>query len=273
MRLYVFDLGSLTSDRNLMVSMSHIAKIDDPECRNSLMEFPVPGFLIETEVGYILYDTGCHPDCMGKDGRWPEAFQKQVYYCGDKSNWIVTKLKQLGIEPEEIKTIVLSHMHNDHAGCIEYFPNARFIVHRDEFDACIRCYATHRYMDSYIWKDTDAWIRQEHDWKFLENGEGDHELCPGVTVLNLGAGHARGVLGLMVELEKTGAVIITSDAVYCSDNYDHEQAPGVIYDTLGWQRSLRRIKYIAKKKKAQVWFGHDRRQFDQLKLAPEFFYE
>ena len=96
---------------------------------------------------------------------------------------------------------------------------------------------------------------------------------PGVTVLNLGAGHARGVLGLMVELKKTGTVIVTSDAVYCSDNYDREQAPGVIYDTLGWQRSLRRIKYIAKKKKAQVWFGHDRRQFDQLKLAPEFYYE
>lgn len=168
---------------------------------------------------------------------------------------------------------MLSHMHNDHAGCIEYFPNAQFIVHRDEFDACIRCYATHRYMDSYIWKDTDVWIRQKHSWKFLQNEDGDYEVCPGVTVLNLGAGHARGVLGLMVELKKTGTVIVTSDAVYCSDNYDREQAPGVIYDTLGWQRSLRRIKYIAKKKKAQVWFGHDRRQFDQLKLAPEFYYE
>lgn len=273
MKLYVFDLGSLTSDRNLMVSMSHIAKIDNPNCANSLMEFPVPGFLIETDEGYILYDTGCHPECMGENGRWPEEFQKQVYFQGDETNWIVYQLEQLGVKPEEIKTVIISHMHNDHAGCIEYFPNAEFIVHRDEFDASIRCYATHRYMDSYIWKDTDVWIRQEHKWKFLETADGDYEVEPGVTILNLGAGHARGVLALMIELENTGTIILTSDAVYCSDNYEWERAPGVIYDTIGWRRSLKRIKRLAKEKNAQVWLGHDRKQFDTLKLSPKFYYD
>ena len=79
--------------------------------------------------------------------------------------------------------------------------NAEFIVHKDEFNACIGAYAQHRYMDSYIWKDTDVWIKKKLNWHFLECGEGDYELCPGLTILNLGPGHARGVLALKVDLK------------------------------------------------------------------------
>ena len=124
-----------------------------------------------------------------------------------------------------------------------------------------------------IWTRIYGKIRQEHKWKFLETADGDYEVEPGVTILNLGAGHARGVLALMIELENTGTIILTSDAVYCSDNYEWERAPGVIYDTIGWRRSLKRIKRLAKEKNAQVWFGHDRKQFDTLKLSPKFYYD
>lgn len=273
MKMYVFELGSLKLDKNLVVSMSHVARVNDPRCENEMVEFPVPAYLFETEEGYVLYDTGCHPDCMGENGRWPVEFQNQVPYEGDETTTILYQLEQLGIKPDEIRTVILSHMHNDHAGCVEYFPNAEFIVHKDEFNACIGAYAQHRYMDSYIWKDTDVWIKKKLNWKFLECGEGDYQVCPGLTILNLGPGHARGVLALKVDLEKTGTVIITSDAVYCSENYEQEREPGVIYDTVGWRRSLKYIKKVAKDSNAQVWFGHDRKQFDTLVKAQGGYYE
>lgn len=271
MKLYVFELGSLKLDKNLVVSMSHIAREEHPNCPNEMVEFPVPAYLIETENGYVLYDTGCHPECMGENGRWPMEFQNRVPYTGDETTTILHQLKQLGIRPEDIKTVVLSHMHNDHAGCVEYFPDAEFIVHKDEFHACLDAYALHRYMDSYIWKDTDQWIGKKMKWTFLERGEGDYELCPGLTILNLGPGHARGVLALKVDLANTGTVIIASDAVYCTENYENEQEPGVVYDTVGWRRSLRYIKKTAAWSNARVWFGHDRKQFDALKKAPEYY--
>lgn len=271
MKLYVFELGSLKLDKNLVVSMSHVAWESTPDCPNEMVEFPVPAYLIETEKGYVLYDTGCHPDCMGENGRWPLEFQDQVPYRGDETTTILYQVKQLGIRPADIRTVILSHMHNDHAGCVEFFPHAEFIVHRDEFQACISAYALHRYMDSYIWKDTDQWIRKKMNWRFLENGEGDYEICPGLTILNLGPGHARGVLALKVELEHSGTILITSDAVYCLENYEKEQEPGVIYDTVGWRRSLKYIKKVADMSQAAVWFGHDRKQFDTLKKAPEFY--
>ena len=129
MKMYVFELGSLKLDKNLVVSMSHVARVNDPRCENEMVEFPVPAYLFETEEGYVLYDTGCHPDCMGENGRWPVEFQNQVPYEGDETTTILYQLEQLGIKPDEIKTVILSHMHNDHAGCVEYFPNAEFIVH------------------------------------------------------------------------------------------------------------------------------------------------
>lgn len=271
MKLYVFELGSLRLDRNLVVSMSRIARTNDDHCENEMVEFPVPAYLIETDEGYVLYDTGCHPDCMGENGRWPDLFQKQVPYTGDDTTTVMYKLKELGIKPDDVQTIVLSHMHNDHAGCLEYFSNAEIFVNLDEFHACLDAYALHRMMDSYIWEDTAHWLKNKMNWHFLETSEGNYELAPGLTILNLGPGHAHGVLGLKVDLQRTGSVIITSDAVYCSENYEKEREPGVVYDTVGWRRSLRYIKKLEQENQAQVWFGHDRQQFDTLKKSPEYY--
>lgn len=272
-KLYVLDLGSMRMDKNLVASMSLIATEDAPQKANELAEFPVPAYLIESDYGYVLYDTGCHPECMGVDGRWPLQFQKQCPFKGTEETTVLFRLKELGIEPKEIKTIILSHMHNDHAGCIEFFKGSNFIVHQDEFNAAIKAYATHDYMSSYIWRDMDNWIRTKLKWNFIENGEGDTELFKGLTILNLGAGHARGVLGLKLDLKNTGTVILTSDAIYCRDNFENMREPGVVFDTVGWRKSAKRIKKLACENNAKVWFGHDRSQFDTLMKSSEGFYD
>ena len=273
LKLHVLDLGRMRMDANLVAQKASIATLDDPNRANYMSEFPVQAFLLETEDGYLLYDTGCHPEAMGPDGRWPEAFQKQCPWYGDETRTPMYLLEQMGIRPDEIKTIVLSHMHNDHAGCIEFFPNAHYIVAKEEFSACLRAYAQHAYMSSYIWKDTDVWTKLPIDWELLEESDGDVGIAPGVTVLNLGPGHAYGVLGLKVDLEHSGSVILTSDAVYCADNYNEMRVPGVVLDSVGWARSCKRIKKLARESRAQVWFGHDMSQFRTLKTAPQFFYD
>lgn len=273
LKLHVLNLGRMKMDANLVAQKTAIATLDNPEMPNRMAEFPVPAFLIESDSGYILFDTGCHPEAMVRDGRWPEAFQKQCPWDGDETKTPMYILKQMGIRPEDVKTVILSHMHNDHAGCVEYFKHAHFIVARDEFSACLRAYAQHAYMSSYIWKDTDVWTKYPIDWELLDPEDGDMEVVPGVTILNLGAGHAYGVLALKVDLENTGSVILTSDAVYCSLNYDELRVPGVVLDSVGWMNSCKRIKRIAKASDAQVWYGHDLEQFSKLKTAPDYYYD
>jgi len=273
LKLHVMDLGRMKMDSNLVAQKTSIATLDDPEKPNSMAEFPVPAFLIESDRGYIMFDTGCNPAAMLPGGRWPEEFQKQCPWYGDETKTPMYALNEMGIKPGDIKTIIISHMHNDHAGCVEYFPGAHFIVAKEEFSACLRAYAQHKYMSSYIWKDTDVWTKLPIDWELVEPEDGDVQVVPGVTILNLGPGHAYGVLALKIDLENTGTVILTSDAVYCAKNYDELCVPGVVLDSAGWLRSCRRIKRIAAETDAKVWYGHDLAQFGTLRTAPGDWYD
>lgn len=273
-KLHVLDFGKMQMDRNLMVGNAVLATSEQPARPAEYITFPVPGFLIETPQGYILCDTGCNPGAMGPGGRWPQEFQMRLPYLGGAECSVVSRLKELGVSPGDVRTVVLTHMHNDHAGGVEYFPHARFIVSEREFDACIRCYATHDTMSSYIWADTNMWIGREMDWGLISERDGDIRLAPGVTLLNFGSGHARGMLGLYLELERTGGIIITSDAVYCKENFGPPaREPGVVFDTVGWRATVRRIRLLAKQTCSQVWFGHDSEQFESLIKAPVGYYD
>ncbi len=270
LKMYVLDLGRMRIDKNFFINHAVIANSEEPNKPNEYIEFPIQAFMFKGKEGYILYDTGVHPDSMGQNGRWPIEFQVRSPYIGNDECSILNRLKQLGLEPDDISWVILSHMHNDHAGCIEYFNKSNFLVNENEFNACMQAYATHDYLSSYIWKDTDVWTRKKRNWHFVEEKDGDIEVMPGLTVLNFGPGHAHGMLGLHVSLEKSGNIIITSDALYCRENFSKPfSEPGIVYDTVGWCNTAKRIRYLSTKLNAQVWFGHDMEQFKSLKKSTE----
>ena len=273
-RLYVLDLGTMKMDRSLLVEKVNLATSDEPRRPAEFVEFPVAAYLVTGSGGPLLFDTGCNPAAMGPDGRWPPGFQKAFPYLGTTACSLPTRLKQLGLEPGDIKTVVLSHMHNDHAGCVEYFGRSKLFVHGDELSAALRSYALHDDTSPYIRKDMDVWLKQKLDWYLVQRGEGDLPLARDVTVLNLGPGHSFGMLGLMVRLERGGPVILTSDAVYSSDNFGPgARRQGVVYDSLGWDVTVRRLGWLARQEGARVWFGHDAAQFAGLKKSTEGHHE
>jgi glyoxylase-like metal-dependent hydrolase (beta-lactamase superfamily II) len=269
MKMHVLDLGTLKADRNLLVLKSAFASRSNPAPPCDFHEFPVSAYLVEHARGRVLFDTGCHPEAMGSGGRWPPQFQDEVPFSGGAACCLPQRLQDLGLGPDDIDDVVLSHMHNDHAGCVEFFGRSRLLVHEDEFAACLRAYALGRKMDSYIWDDTHQWVGRSLNWRLVGRDEPDFELAEGVRLLNLGPGHSYGMLGLHVTLPETGHVLLVSDAVYTSDNYGPpERYPGVVYDTIGWQRTVTRIRRLAADLGAQVWFGHDAKQFATLIKAP-----
>lgn len=270
MKLHVLDLGTLKADKNLLVQKSAFATNSQPAPECIFHEFPISAFLIEHEHGRLLYDTGCNPLAMGPNGRWPAQFQDEVPFIGGAECCLPERLKALGLGPDDINDVVLSHMHNDHAGCVEFFGKSRLIVHEDEFAACIRAYALGRKMDSYIWDDTNQWIRQSLNWHLVGRDEPDFKLSERVTLLNFGPGHSYGMLGLHVDLPEAGHVLLVSDAIYTADNFGPPaRYPGVVFDTVGWARTTARIRRMAEELGAQVWFGHDAQQFTTLIKSTE----
>ncbi|WP_394882026.1 AhlS family quorum-quenching N-acyl homoserine lactonase, partial [Mammaliicoccus sciuri] len=267
-KLYVLDNGRMRMDKNLMIAGSNQATLDNPNAPNEMFEFPIYTVFIDHPEAKILFDTACNPNSMGENGRWINQTQKAFPYTADESCYLPNRLEQINVDPSEVDYVVASHLHLDHAGCLEYFTNATIIVHDDELNGTMQTYARNQKAGAYIWADIDAWIKNDLTWKTIKPYEDNLEIVKGVKVLNFGSGHAWGMIGLEVETQELGTLILASDAIYTAESMgDILKPPGILYDSIGWARSVEKIKRLAKEKDAQIWFGHDGNQFEGFRKS------
>jgi glyoxylase-like metal-dependent hydrolase (beta-lactamase superfamily II) len=274
LKMHVLDLGILRLDKNFIVANSTVATHRNPNPRSQIIDIPVAAYYIEHPDGTILYDTGCHPDWAGPKGRWPDALQELFPHVGGEECMLPARLDAMGIGPDQIRHVVLSHLHCDHAGCVEYFRKSQIIVHEDEFAGAFRQYALNDHSSPYVLKDLDKMIRAELNWREIGRYEPDQNIVDGVRLLNFGPGHARGMLGLQVSLRSQPGVILVSDACYTAENYGPPaKPPGISYDTVGISRTVQRIRALAGDSGHTVWYGHDAGQFATLRKASEGYYE
>ena len=152
-KLRVLDLGRVLTDRNFLVANSTVVTPSEPDASSQVVEIPISAYLIESDEGYVLYDTGCHPDCMGPDGRWTQAHQKVGPFISGEECSLPSRLRELDLTPDDMRWVVLSHLHNDHAGCIEFFSKAELIVHEDEFRGALQHHALHDHSTNYVLRD------------------------------------------------------------------------------------------------------------------------
>jgi N-acyl homoserine lactone hydrolase len=273
-KLYVMDNGRMSMDKNWMIAMHNPATVTNPNAQTEFVEFPIYTVLIDHPAGKILFDTACNPNSMGPEGRWTEATQQTFPYKASEECYLHNRLEQLNVRPEDIKFVVASHLHLDHAGCLEMFTNATIIVHEDELNGTLQSYARNQKEGAYIWADIDAWIKNNLQWQTIKRNEDNIQLADGIKVLNFGSGHAWGMIGLHIQMPETGGIILASDAVYTADSFGPPiKPPGIIYDSLGYAASVEKIRRLAKETNSQVWFGHDSNQFNNFRKSTEGYYE
>jgi len=278
-KLYVLDNGTMKMDKNLMIASSNQATLDSPNEPNQMHEFPIFTVFIDHPDAKILFDTACNPNAMGENGRWIESTQKAFPYTASEECYLPNRLEQINVSPKDVDYVVASHLHLDHAGCLEYFTNATVIVHEDELNGTMQTYARNQKEGAYIWADIDAWIKNELTWQTIKPYEDNIELVDGVKILNFGSGHAWGIIGLQIELGELGTIILASDAIYTADSMGSMdlnsplRPPGILYDSVGWAKSVQKIKKIAKETQADIWFGHDGEQFKSFRKSTEGYYE
>ena len=87
--------------------------------------------MIKHPKGNVLFDTGNNdklitdPSYWGRGLRWPEA--------GDHARRRDRRpAKKIGLTPDDINYVVLSHLHLDHGGNVGKFPNSTIVVQKDE---------------------------------------------------------------------------------------------------------------------------------------------
>jgi len=108
---------------------------------------------------------------------------------------VVGALAELGVDPNEVKDVILTHLHFDHAEGLAGWPMRRTWVHRVETEA--------------PYAQIVAGVLEMADLQLLDGEEGEIE--PGVRWM-LTPGHSDGLVSLLVDTGD-GLVVVASDCV------------------------------------------------------------
>ena len=263
---YILDNGYIELDKNQMVALSVMGNIDDKNPRTEWIKIPVYCILINNpEMGWILFDTGCHPD--GMKGRWSPMSRKVAPYTYSEDQLLVNQLAKIGLKPEDIKHVILSHMHCDHAGGLYLFKDtANVYVNREDLmNALLLVHASQdpNASGGTVKEDVTEPVQHYH---FL--GNKDIEFAPGVELIYI-PGHSAGHMGLVVHLEKE-TYIFPVDSLPLAQNYGPPaRLSGIMLDSKAGMQTIEKIQELQKKYNAKICFSHDMDQFKTLKLAPE----
>jgi glyoxylase-like metal-dependent hydrolase (beta-lactamase superfamily II) len=91
--------------------------------------------LVDTHQGLVLIDTGPGLDDYLHPPGILKAFQVITKVPMDPAESAVCQMARLGFTPEQVRHVVLTHMHFDHCGGLPDFPNAVVHVHQRELEA------------------------------------------------------------------------------------------------------------------------------------------
>jgi N-acyl homoserine lactone hydrolase len=249
MRLYVFDGG-----RALVPDMSRFTmgkNIGIP------VVIPFPMYLIDHPEGLVIFDTGINMDNL------PEVFKKETTCSPDQR--IDRQMVRLGYKPEEVKYVILSHMHLDHAGGMTLFPNATFIVRKEELRMA---WWPEDGEKAYVFAD----YKDTRGYRYLQPKD-DEEVDvfkDGSLILFDTSGHTRGHQSAVIRLPKTGTVVLAADAAQVGENLSKGYLPGGCWNSEIAAQSINKLQQL-EKKGAKIILGHDLRSFEQLRIAPEWY--
>ncbi len=173
-------------------------------------------------------------------------------------------LAALGLRPEDIDTVIVTHLHYDHAGGLDHYPNATFHLQAAEM-----AYATgpcmchgllrHPYTADHVCR----MIRHVYSGRVVFH-DGDGEVAPGVTVHRIG-GHSRG-LQCVRALTREGHLCLASDASHYYENYLTARPFPIVADLPQMLDGFRTIQRLASRP-SMVIPGHDpivRRLFPEI---------
>lgn len=214
-------------------------------------QLTVSCYLVKHGTDYLIWDTG-----------YPSADASGAAPSGPRARIsLVEQLGQLGLKPEQIKYVGISHYHGDHTGQAGSFPQATLLIGKGDWDVL-----TSTPPPGANLAPMTPWI----------SGGGKVEVVPrdkdvfgdgAVTLLDM-PGHTPGHHSLLVRLKEKGNVLLTGDLAHFRENYDTNGVPSFNTNRADSLASLDRFKQVAKNLDATVIIQHEPRDIDKLPPFP-----
>lgn len=224
---------------------------------------PCPVFLVEhPSAGLVLVDTGMPAGVVHDPKAALGRFAAQLYAVRAKPEEpLSARLRALGIERGDIGTVVMTHLHFDHAGGLADVENAVVVVAKEEWRSAHQGKGLAR---GYIKRQFD----QAHDYRLVDYdlpminsfatfGRSFDLFGDGSVVLVSTPGHTSGHQSVVLRLAGREA-LICGDAVYDRRSLEQGSEPLVLADAHNYRRSVREIRaYAQMTPSALVVPGHD----------------
>ncbi|MEO0033149.1 MAG: hypothetical protein RIS94_2907 [Pseudomonadota bacterium] len=118
---------------------------------------------------------------------------------------LITALAGEGLAPQDIDTVICTHLHFDHADNLDLFPDACVVVQRAELMAAIDPVPSQRI---FYWKSTQANLLARKRPAQLRLVDGDTDLLPGIRLLSVPS-HTEGMQVVVVTTEKGRAALVS----------------------------------------------------------------
>ena len=204
-KLYAFSSGALTIGKGIL---QNLAPVEPP------IQIPVGFFVIKHPKGNVLFDTGNNDRIIKDPSYWGASFNA-LKPVNTPDVAIDTQLGKIGLKPDDIKYVVVSHLHLDHGGNVGKFPNSTIVVQKDEIQNAFRPKAGTG--GPYMIGDFLPLRAENKDYpnavKMLQL-EGDLDLFgDGTLMVKRWVAHTPGSQMMTVRPKHTGLIILTGDNV------------------------------------------------------------
>jgi N-acyl homoserine lactone hydrolase len=228
-----------------------------------IMSEPISAYLLETEQGYVMVDAGVNDELVNDPELCYQNFTARGWHPPPvvlPQHVMLAQLEEIGVRPQDVEHVIITHLHADHTGNLRHFRHARISIQPLEYE--------HGFSDS----TSAAWIKSDYSFPDLRwnLAEGDWEVMPGLEVVST-RGHTPGHQSVVVELPRAGTIVLVGDAGDLQENFDEEILPGESVDDPAALASILRLKAIAERRDGQLFLLHDPNFVQRIKLAPEYY--
>jgi glyoxylase-like metal-dependent hydrolase (beta-lactamase superfamily II) len=197
----------------------------------------------------VLFDAGFTPETAARRGN-REYLRSPM-----------DTIRSLGVDPDAIPHVVLSHLHYDHTGHLRDFPGARIVLQERELAFWTSRHAA-RGEHAHLAEPGDiAYLVEQNLNGRVRLVDGVHEVAPGVTAHRLG-GHTPGLQVLRVATE-AGHVVLAADGSHFYENIGRDRPYAVVNHLPSMYEAFDAMRALAGAEELIVP-GHDPRVLDRF---------